>query len=137
MLSYVHEILVSAQAFLLHPVSISNKNFLLLLQKKFPRSVRKKSHCRENKFTFSFSNSYQYIQMRVDDTEHLGSFVVGCPPGFRLKRKDAKSSKFWGSELEKKKGLFRMFSQNSEKLIFKRKWYTKRSEKKRQTGQNR
>jgi hypothetical protein len=27
-------------------------------------------------------------------------------------------------------GLFRMFSQNSEKLIFKRKWCTKRSETK-------
>jgi hypothetical protein len=35
----------------------------------------------------------------------------------------------YGKRNSEKKGLFRMFSQNSEKLIFKQKWCTKRSEK--------
>jgi hypothetical protein len=39
-----------------------------------------------------------------------------------------KSCIFRGSEIVKK-GLFRMFSQNSGKLIFKQKWCTKRSVK--------
>jgi hypothetical protein len=51
-----------------------------------------------------------------------------------LKRKDAKKLQIKGKRNSEKKGLFRMFSQNNEKLIFKRKWCTKRSEKKRKKG---
>jgi hypothetical protein len=47
-----------------------------------------------------------------------------------LKRKDAKKLHIYGKRNSEKNGLFRMFSQNSEKLIFKRKRCAKQSETK-------
>jgi hypothetical protein len=63
--------------------------------------------------------------------------MLGCPPTFRLKRKDAKNGRNRESEIAKKWVCFASFSQNSDKVIHMRKQKQNEAKLKRKVSEKR